>query len=239
MEARLIKKFLLFACLFLAFSLRGEVYWLRDLGQSLKMSQSKLSDIERILDKTVFMRDPLIINGYKTEMEIASSSYRFGDLLREFNRIDARLLTILDGRNLIFTIELNDKYVQKYLISNIGNAFNATIFSMKLPKILPKPKWNGNWETILASGGAELERVIEYPERNATYITLKNVGNPELELDYIRQNLKSRGFKNFSNNGNELRSKSELFFKESNGEMIALSFDDVGNGFFYHRGEKK
>ncbi len=239
MEARLIKKFLIIAIAMMSVFGMADVYWLRDLGEVLKLSKSQSSDIDNLLNCDKFMLDRVIINGYSTVMEIGNSSYNFTELLRQLDRIDSRLITVIDGKNLIFTIELNEKYVKKYLVSNLGDNKKAVVFSMKLPKKLPPPTWHGNWESIFGNGGAKLEKTIEYPDRKALYFTISGVGNVMMELDYIRRSLGSRGFKSISSDTKSFQERSDVFLNNRSDEMISVAFDEFGNGFIYYREGKK
>lgn len=220
-------------------SVRGEVYWLRDVGNSIKLNPTQKLDIEQLLAQEKVFEDPLIINGYSTVMEVGNSQYNFGEILQLLHQIDDRLITVIDDSNLVFTIDLNDKYVQKFLISNVGRSFNAMIFSMKLPKKLPKAQWKGIWSKVLGGGSSELVKIIEYPNRKATYITVANVKNPTMEMDYVRRYFHGKNFRSLSSDDKSFEEKSDVFLNEKTGEIIAVSFDDKGNGFIYYKEEQK
>lgn len=239
MEARLIKKFLIIGLTMASLLGMADVYWLRDLGEALKITKSQSSDIDNLLSCDDFMQDKVIINGYSTVMQIGSSAYNFNELMRQLKTIDSRLITVVDGKNLIFTIELSEKYVKKYLVSNLGDNKKAVVFAMKLPKKLPPPTWHGNWDSIFGNGGAKLEKTVEYPDRHALYLTISGVGNVMMELDYIRRLLGSRGFKSISSDTKNFQERSDVFLNHKSNEMISVAFDEFGNGFIYYREGKK
>ena len=240
MESRLIKIFLIALVVFCFNTAKSEVYWLRNLGNTINLGGKKTADVENLLEQQNFLEDEMIINGYSTVMRVGSSAYSFKELLQKLEQIDSRLITVIDGKNLVFTVDLSEKFVQKYLVSEVGNSFNAVVFSVKLPKKFPKPYWKGNWGLLLCNGGAVLDRIVEYPKRKSFYFSLSNINNPALEMEYIRRNLESRGFKSLGGGvDSSLYESGDVFLKEKTGEMISVAFDAHGNGIFYYRGEQE
>lgn len=213
--------------------LQAEVYWLRDVADKIKLSKNEVAELEGLLDMQVVFEDELIINGYRTTMDVGSSRYKFSEILRQLQHVDSKLISVIDSNSIVLTFKISDDVQRKYLISNLGNQFDAVVFAIKLPTQFAAPAWPDSWRNVFY--GAKLDTVVEYPKRKATYITFSNVFNDVAEMNHIRSSLESKGFQTMSTENKSMNNLSEIFIKHDPQEIICVSFTTQSGGFVYQK----
>ena len=230
----------LFCCLtvfLMIFSpLSGDVYLLRNLwkkssgteknGDTVSFAEYRLHEL---LSCKALFDERIIINGEKGQLFVGLLDFTYMDFLKQLESLNLRDFAV---NELNAVIKVGNV---RYLVYNSGDFSRAVCFKFDvrisrnppaLPYYFPNP-----------GGGSIHDRIVQFPDRNAAYVTFSAVFDAAAAFYNCGNQLESQGFRRVDNGGG---SSGGFFMTSDGGKIVLMSFSDKShNGFIYMKERKK
>lgn len=226
---------ILFFCTLLP--LRGDVYLLRDLWRKsvrkIKQQREPVQFIDHrlrsILEFDALFEEPVIINGGEGTLSVGLLGFTYSDFLKYLASVETGRFFVND-LNAILNVGRT-----RYLIYNAGEFSKAVCFAFNVPNIKNPPSLPYNFPH--PGGSSVHDKIVQFPDRNAAYVTFATVLNAEDAFYNCEGQLRSQQFNRVDIGG----SSTAGFFMTADGSRIALvSFNEKHhNGFIYMKERKK
>ncbi len=172
------------------------------------------------------MREKVVCNGVRTEVQISLITESLTDLLRELRtRYPDLKLTVRQG-GVLFSIPLG-KYRERVLLVDADG--RVTAFVMRLPEPMKsRPEWP---RELPLPPGAEVDEVIQFTSRGSVYASFN--GAEPGALNRISTTLTSSGFMSVTKESEQANGKGELFMNADKKQMLLLSIGPDGTGTMF------
>ncbi|MBR2508331.1 MAG: hypothetical protein IKB71_01140 [Lentisphaeria bacterium] len=229
----------IFAILFFSviLPLRGDVYLLRDLWRKsvskIKQQHTPQNFIDHrlrsLLDFDALFEEKVIINGAEGTISVGLLGFTYSDFLKYLASMGSGRFFINDLNAVINIGRI------RYLVYNAGDFSKAVCFAFDVPNVKNPPVMPYN---LPHPGGSSVhDKIVQFPDRNAVYVTFSTVLNAEDAFYNCEGQLKAQGFSRMDRGG----SSTAGFFMNADGGRIALiSFDEKNHsGFVYVKERKK
>lgn len=225
---------ILFFCVLIP--LRGDVYLLRDLWRKsvnkIKAKQEPQQFIDHKLQSLLHLEplfeEPIIINGGEGTLSVGLLGFNYSEFRKYLDSIQSKRFFINDLNAVINFGRL------RYLVYNSGEFSNAVCFAFNVPQVKNPPPLPYRFPQ--PGGSAVHDKIVQFPDRNAAYVTFETVLNAQDAFYNCSGQLKSQGFSRVDSDN----STAGFFMTPDGGKIALVSFSPKHhNGFIYMKERKK
>ena len=206
-------------------ALVGEVYLEGPkIGPRAKGSGVPDRPFRELVDQRELMTEPVICNGFRTEMRVSLIRRPMAELLRELRTRYPDLGIKLRRGGALLAIKLGGRWCERVLL--VGTGDRVTVFAMRLPDPPPKvPAWPTE---LVLPDGAEPDEVVAFPARGSVYGSFS--GADPGALNRAAAALAAQGYMPVTREAHETTGRGELFLNAAKQRIVTLSIASDGTG---------
>lgn len=199
----------------------AEVFTLWPKGKSTGQA------LDTFLKSTSLMKEPIRINGAKSELKLSLIRRSLTEILTLLKNKFPDAKFAVSGDSILVKQKILNGWRKRLLLVYFGDFFPILQISMTLPPKLPKPsRWPDS--LIMTSDGIPL-RYIYFPKRGTWYGMFKTTMDPSQALAEVSSSLKAQGWAPITGESSpNYRGQGEMFLKKKPLSILLINFSKSG-----------